>query len=379
MSRKQSWNTILVFCILIFGLTAATLIAPKRQFSETENRSLAQMPQVTAKSVFSGEFESNYEDYLTDQFVLRDEWIGLKTDVERAMQKRESKDIYFADDDYLIEKHTGSFTSERAEQNKNLLVQFVDRYQETFGTDHMTAMVVPNAVDILADKLPPYASPYDEELYLAELEQAVPQEVWFDVASVLRKHSGEELYYHTDHHWKTAAAFYVYQEWADAQGFRVPSIDEYTVETATDQFEGTIQSKLGIHTVYDTIELYHPKEDIFYTVRENNAEEVSYSLYDYTALDTKDKYAVFFGGNQAQITISTRANTGKKLLLIKDSYAHCFVPFLLGEFDEIDMLDIRYYNQKLSDLIAQGGYTDLLFLYNASGFAEDTSLLKLMG
>lgn len=84
MSRRQSWNTILVFCILIFGMTIATMLKPSTEFSETENRSLAQKPSFSIKTLLNGEFESDYESYLTDQFVLRDQWISLKTKAERA-------------------------------------------------------------------------------------------------------------------------------------------------------------------------------------------------------------------------------------------------------------------------------------------------------
>ena len=61
MSRRQSWNTILVFCILIFGMTIATMLKPSTEFSETENRSLAQKPSFSIKTLLNGEFESDYE------------------------------------------------------------------------------------------------------------------------------------------------------------------------------------------------------------------------------------------------------------------------------------------------------------------------------
>ena len=377
MNRKQSWNIITLFCIMIFGFTAATLVKPQTAHSESENRDLAQRPAVRIDTVLNGEFEADYEKYLTDQFVGRDGWIGLKTMAERAMGRSESKDIYFAQDDYLIEKHTGAFTSETAALNIRALGQFAQQYQEQFGDGHMTFLIAPNAVDILRDKLPPYASPYDEDAYLQQVKEALPEGTWFDAASVLREHDGEELYYRTDHHWTTLAAFYVYQAWAQQQGFSPAAKDDYEIEQVTDRFEGTVQSKLGIDAKKDTIELYHPKEDIFYTVQKNDSAEIEYSIYDMPSLETKSKYNVFFGGNHALVKMTTRQNTGRRILVIKDSYAHCFVPFLLKEFDAVDMLDIRYYNQKISDLIAQGAYTDLLFLYNAAGFAEDTSISRL--
>lgn len=376
-NKWQTYITIVIFCILIFGFAIATIILPSKEFSETENRYLAQRPKLELESIMNGKFESDYEEYLTDQFVSKDSLVGLKTSIQKILFKRESKDIYFADDNYLIEKHTDSFNSDIAERNIRLLSKFANKYQEQFGTEHISIMIIPNAVTILKDKLPPLASSYKEEEYLEKIAKSLPENVWFDTAKILQKYNNEELYYRTDHHWKTLSAFYVYQEWAKKQGYTVPEITDYEIKTVTNNFEGTIQSKLGIKTITDTIELFLPKEEIGYTIYNENSKETSNSLYDYSKLDTKDKYAIYFGGNQPFIRINTEVNNDRKILVIKDSYANCFVPFMIGEFGEIDVVDIRYTNQKLSERIKAGEYTDLLVLYNTSGFAEDMSITKL--
>lgn len=375
--KQESWITLTVFCILIFGFTAITLIKPSLAFSETENRVLAQMPEIKAETVLSGEFENAYEAYLIDQFILRDQWIGLKTAVERLLLKRESKDIYFAEDNYLIEKHTGVFAAQMAGRNIAALAEFAGKYGEQFGAGHISVLIVPNAVTILQDKLPPFADSGGGDDYLNQIAEILPEDVWFDTAAVLREHTKEELYYRTDHHWKTRAAFYVYQAWADERGYVVPELTDYEIAVATDCFEGTIQSKLGIKTEGDTIELFFPKEEIHYTVYKADAEESADSLYDFSALDTKDKYAIYFGGNQALLKMTAESDKERKILVIKDSYANCFLPFMLGEFQEIDVVDLRYTNQSVSELIAEGEYTDMLILYNASGFAQDMNVTKL--
>lgn len=379
-SEKKRWQvriTVAVFCILIFGLTVATIFTPTVEFSETENRVLVGMPEVKINEIFNGDFEADYEEYLTDQFIFRNGWISLKTSVERLIGKRESKDIYFAEDDYLIEKHTGAFTTQIAERNITALADFVEKYEAQFGEGHMSVLIVPNAVDILPDKLPPFAEPGSGSDYLEQIAEGLPDNVWFDSASVLREHRLEEIYYRTDHHWKTLAAFYVYQAWAARQGYAIPELTDYEVQTVTDCFEGTIQSKLGISTEGDTIELFLSVNEPAYTVYRNSTSKTESSLYDFAALETKDKYAVYFGGNEPFLQIKTEIENGRKILVIKDSYANCFIPFMLGEFQEIDILDLRYTNQKLSGVIAEGGYTDILILYNASGFAEDISVSKL--
>ena len=384
LSEVESWNMITLFVILVLGLAAASVLCPVREYSETENRTLAQMPRFTAETVFDGSFESDYETFLTDQFILRDSWIGLKTAVERAAFRQESKDVYFAADDFLIEKHSGTFTSETAVTNQSVLPQFVQRYKDLFP-GRMTVMVVPNAVSVMRDHLPLFASPYNETEYLDQMRGEIPDDIWFDAEEILKERyrAGYEDFYRTDHHWRTQAAFAVYrdwaktQDWAEDRSWEIPKESDYSIETVTDQFLGTIQSRLGIRTRADSIEVYLPLGDPFYTVQRENAEPV-YSVYNMPSLETKDKYGVFFGGNTALVKIRTKADPSRKLLVIKDSYANCFVPFLIRDFGAIDMLDVRYYNQLVSELIRNGEYTDCLFLYNAAGFAEDAALGRIL-
>lgn len=367
---KSSKITAAIFCVMLSGMTAATTFNPPIEFSETENRVLAQRPKAGLEDILSGKFESDYESYLADQFIFRNDWIGVKTHVERLLLKREIKGIYLAEDDYLIERHAGIFTTDRAQSNAATLARFVRRYQKDFNEGHLSVIIVPNAANILSDKLPPYAPSNGAEDYLNGIAASMPEGTWVDAARVLRAHADEELYYRTDHHWKTLAAFYVYRAWAKERGYSSPERADYKVEAVSHEFEGTIQSKLGVRTKGDTLELFYPVTEIPFTVQG--------VLYDYPALQTKDKYAVFLGGNHALLHIRTEAGNERKILVIKDSYANCFMPFMLGDFREIDILDLRYSRQRVSRLVAERGYTDLLILYNAAGFAEDTALDRLL-
>lgn len=376
-TKKQNLVRILFFLILIFGMTVITLVFPKKEFSERENRSLAQMPGASVEDCFSGQFEKDYETYLTDQFPWRDKWIGLKTSAEKASFKTETNDVYFAKDGYLIEAHTGSFTGAAAADNIRYLQAFMEDCAEKYGNEHVTAMVVPNAVDILRDLLPAYASPYDQETYLAQIAQALPEGVWFDSGQVLREHMNIQLYYRTDHHWTTQAAYYVYEAWARKKGLDPLTLEQYEKKTVTTGFKGTIDAKVGGENCSDAIDLYIPKETENYRVYHAATGETTDTVYDYSFLDTRDKYSVYFGGNQGLIEVSTDSESKKRLLVVKDSYAHCFIPFTLHDFSEVDFVDLRYYNESLKEYMEKGNYTDILFLYNASGFAEDTSLIKL--
>lgn len=127
--KKDRQNKVLtgLFLALVFGGTAATFLVPKREFSDRENRALQQFPKASVDSVLNGEFESDYETYLSDQFPGRDGWIRVKTEAELAMGKDEIKNIYFAKDDYLIESHEGSFTTDTAEKNIRVSGSFPEK------------------------------------------------------------------------------------------------------------------------------------------------------------------------------------------------------------------------------------------------------------
>ncbi len=374
--KKQNVVIILLFLLLIFGMTVLNLFSPVREFSDRENRTLQQFPKLSVESYFEGSFSKDYESYITDQFIWRDRWIGMKTAVERSSFKQESKGIYFAKDGYLIEKHEGCFTTDTAKNNLSYLADFMEKVSEEYEKDHVTALVVPNAVEILEEKLPPYAVKGEEGDYLAELQRVLPQGTWFDSEAVLKDHKEETLYYKTDHHWKTLAAFYVYEAWAKEQGLTPLTLEDYEVKTVTEKFQGTIESKVGGDVGMDSIQIFKPHQEQSYHLLYNQ-KETKEEIYDWKALDTKDKYGVFFGGNQPVVECSIENDSNRRLLVIKDSYAHCFLPFAFHDFEEVDFVDLRYFNESLQQFREKKDYTDILFLYNVSGFAEDPNVAKL--
>ena len=106
-------------------------------------------------------------------------------------------------------------------------------------------------------------------------------------------------------------------------------------------------------------------------------DDVRDTLYQDEFLEKKDKYSYFLGGNHPQVEINTSTKNGKVLLLIKDSYAHCFVPFLAAHYETILMLDPRYLVTDVAALAQEKGVTDLLVLYNLPNFAVDKNVPRV--
>lgn len=383
MQKKTDLYTILtivVFVLFIFGLATASLFSPKKTFSSNENRYLATKPKLSLQTIFSDDdkinFAVNYEKYVTDQFVLRDEWILVKSMAELGFMKRELKDVYIGKDGYLIEEHSID-NAEQTEKNINRLAAFINQYAERLGEEHVKVMLIPSAAMILKDKLPPYAESYDEDILIHSLITLLNGDTFVDVRDNFLEHRDEYIYYKTDHHYTTLGAYYAYQVWANKTGRDVLSKDDFAVEQISDSFLGTIHSKINLPVKSDLMFTYTPKDlrevEIVYDMDESKKKD---TLYETNHLETKDKYSTYLDGNHAFVSIKTGVQNGQKLLVIKDSFAHSFVPLVTSTFEEIYMTDFRYNRMPVSQIIEEYGITDILVLYNTMKFANDTNSIN---
>lgn len=384
MNKKklQSLTLCFLFCFLIFGITGWSFVIPVKSFSENENRFLAQMPVFSKETLLDGTYTKEYETFITDQFPLRDAWITLKTMSERAMLKQESNGVYFGRDGYLIETHARSeVNEEQLKTNTERLLTFLERTVQQLGKEHVSVILVPTANTILTNKLPPFASGFDQIGYIQKLQSKLKKnhmdEILVDVTSALYNHNEEEIFYRTDHHWTALGAYYAYEEWIQSRKLEPIKLNSYNPIEVTSKFYGTIYSKVNTKVKPDSIVIYEPKEEKKYQVNYNMGEWVADTLYDEKQLEGKDKYAIFLGGNNAVVSIKSENKNGKKLLIIKDSYAHCFTPFVVDHYEETQMIDLRYFNMLVSDYIDKEGFDDVLFLYNIPNFIKDRNMSNL--
>lgn len=369
MQKNKISISAVVFVVLIFGGTLASLFSKKRLFSENENRRLEQMPEFSIEKLLDGSFGTDYEKYLSDQFFARDTWISIKTYTERLIGKKDINGVYFGKDGYLIEKHPSTpVDKETADRNAERVADFLKRQQALLGEGHCKFLLVPGSIDVLQEKLPPFASDDAMPYFLETMKALVPEEIYVDLYDEMLSHADEGIYYRTDHHWTTLGAYYAYVLWAKDCGITPKALSEFTPEEISD-FYGTVHSKVNIAAEPDTITLYHSGTP--FTVEYDMTETLE-GLYVKEHLDTKDKYSVFLDGNHALVKITGGEKNGKTLLVVKDSFAHSFVPFAAEHFETVYMLDLRYFNMQVSQFAEQCGATDLLVLYNRLNLEEDT-------
>ena len=371
-NRRQQgqWLSILLIgCVALF--LVLSLLVPDKEFSESENRSLAQRPKLS--SIMEGTFLSDLGDYFADQFPARDMWMSLNLGINKLLGQKEASGVYLCEDDYLIQVPSAP---NEEQVNRNLAA--VNAFAQNHPDLKTVMAVVPNAVTIHADKLPENAPARDQGADLVNIRGQLTDTDFVDVTKTLQSHSDEYLFYKTDHHWTSLGAAYAFKDIAAAMGIQAPELTEYTVYPVSTTFEGTLSSKSGSHSALDTVDIYVPNANIDYFVTYADSGEDISSLYRREALNNKDHYTVFFGGNYSRVDITTTANTGRCLLLFKDSYANCMVQFLYPYFDHITMIDPRYYYDNVELVIRSEAITDVLYLYNADTFLGDTSLADVL-
>lgn len=345
------------------------MITPNKVFSETENRNLEQKPTFSLENLYQGKFTKDYEKFIADQFVFRNMWIGLKSDSERALLKNESNGVYLSKSNCLIQafkKPDKEIFKEKVE-SVNKIAAVAPNVKKYF-------MLVPNTVEILKDNLPAYAPNDSEKLVLDQTRDYLDKSINFvDVTNALDSKKDEYIFYRTDHHWTSKGAFYAYTELSRYMEFTAHDENYFNIKKVDDNFYGSLSSKSGFQYLKaDSIELYIPKKEEQYHVEYIDENKVTNSIYNMESLKTKDKYSVFFGGNHGLIKITTNAIGEKRLLIIKDSYANSFIPFLTGDYSQIYVVDPRYYEDDLSTLIKTSKVNDLLILYNVNTFYNDS-------
>ncbi|MCM1989813.1 DHHW family protein [Oceanirhabdus seepicola] len=370
MSRTSNrFITFMCSIFMIIGLLFHIII-PDRKFSELENRNLSAFPKFSLKTLFSGKFTEKFDEYIQDQFPFRDFWVGIKSDTERASLKIDNNNVYFGKDDFLLEKF------KKPGENLDKNIDSINTFKNYIGDIPINFLLVPNSVKIYEDKLPKYAINYDQKILMEYVNSMIKNEINFiNPMDYLLENKDQYLYFKTDHHWTMLGAYYGYKSFMESKGLEPINLEDFEIKTLTDNFYGTLFSKANnTHIAPDEIiTFYHNAfEDIEITF--NNKTETYDNFYFNENLDKKDKYTVFLNGNNPLLKITTNKKNNKKIMLIKDSYAHCFIPFLSAHYEEIHVVDPRYYKVNLKEYINENSINEVLFLYNVSNFTEDPAL-----
>ncbi len=386
-----------IFAFVLLAVPISTIILPKQERSENENRTLATFPTLINEKKweqaedFGGyvdaikwdyitvrdkpSFMDDIETYYADHLVGRELWVQAKNKMETLVGKQEINGVYTVDD-HMIQVFT-EYDADDVQSSVNAMNLFAENHPEL----PCSIMLAPTAQEFFQNKMPGYNGYLSQKSFIEDVYEQMEGFTTIDSLSFMSEHKDDYLFYRTDHHWTSLGAYYAYCSAAKTLGYSAYSLNDFNIETVSSDFRGTLYSKtLDNGVTPDSIDYYHLKNnapEITMTVNTGTEERVYDSLYVRDYLDVKDKYSSFTGSNQPIIHIDTNIENGKKLLLVKDSYAHSLVPFLANHYEKITMVDMRYINGDLNYFIDMDEYNQALFMFNAVSFSTDEMLDKI--
>ena len=256
--------------------------------------------------------------------------------------------------------------------------QTANHYKELMPELNVFVMVIPTSVSYYC---PQAALAYtgSQLKQINNVQSHLNDDVYgIDVYTILGEHRDEPIYLRTDHHWAPLGAYYAASKLAEAAGVDFLDISEYD--------EHVVHGYVGSMYAYaKDIRISSNPEDFVYYVPKNVTLKTTYTNYK---LDSSwnvagesepaegsffikypdgsgGAYCTFMGGDAKITRVETSTDNGRKLLILKDSYGNALPAFLFGSFEEVHVIDSRYFTKNIQDYIAEYGITDLLFANNA--------------
>lgn len=373
MKSKNKFNIIIVatFVLYISIFFVLFIVIKDKEFSELENRKLSSFPKLSLERLINKEFGNEFETYLADQFPLRNKFISIKSSSEYILQKKENNGVYIGNNNMFIEK---------LDEVDVELIDKITSYINNFSRKYnMYVMIAPTTYTVYSENLPMYVDTNKElealDYFVSRLDSSI---VNIPLVNSLREHKNEYIYYNTDHHWTTLGAYYGYVEFCKYYDIDEIKYSDFEKEIVSNSFYGTLFSKGNFtYAKPDSITLYYPKNKIDYVVDYVFSERKTNNIYEMDYLNKKDKYGVFLDNNHPLVKISTDIKNGKKIAIIKDSYSHSLIPFLINNFEEIHIIDLRLFKGNVDDYLNENNLEDVLLMYNIRNIISDRNIMRL--
>lgn len=421
---------------------AATIILttfPRPTFSEVEKRDLAQFPEWTLDKMADGSFTSEVSSWFSDSEPYREQLITLSLkikDLERLVLSDDNVTFHAADDimgegmaeegEEMVEEEDtlGEYSNHVANDGKAKLshagiiivgsgenvralmayggvkgggkfCDMVNTYKETFGdTMNVYAMVIPNAAEFyLPEKWKTHSKSQLATLKSIQ-EQLSPDVKFVNVYNTLGNHADEPIFLRTDHHWAPLGGYYAAAEFAKAAKVDFKDLESYE-QKVVHGFVGTMygySKDISIKNAPEDFVYYEPL-NVEYTTT-----YITYNLNEKFQITkvlgpTKEKYfykfrdgsggaySTFMGSDMRVTHVHTSVANGRRVLVIKDSFGNAVPGYLFYSFEDVFVVDNRYFHLNMKDYVGENGITDILFacsVFNAYGNAFSNNCQRLL-
>lgn len=358
LKTKNILLAVLMAGALLAGFLCCLLL-PDREFSLSERRKLASMPELSAENLLSGAFAEDFETYVQDQFPLREGFRRLKALTETyALGKLDNNGLYLAE---------GHLAKLDYPLNEKMLDHAAERFRYLYDT-YLAGRDMKIYFSVIPDKNVFLAGQsgrlsYDYETLVSAMRKKTDYMEYIDLLSVLSL----DDYYRTDSHWRQERLPPVAEALAGAMGAELPRA-EYTENTTETPFYGVYSGQSALPVSPDTlVYLTNDAMDGCTVTGYGSGAAEALPMYNTDMGRGRDPYELFLSGAQPVITIENpMAETHRELIIFRDSYASSLAPLLVGAYSQITLVDIRYVQSAALDRFVDFKAQDVLFLYSSS-------------
>ena len=422
--------------MVFVAATAILTTFPRPTFSEVEKRDLAQFPQWSLSSLADGSFTEGVSTWFSDSEPYREQLITLSLkikDLERLVLSEEEHVTFHAADNMFGEEgmvdpemqaELGEYSNHVANDGNakiahsgilivgsgsnvralmtyggvnggNAFAKMANTFKDTFG-DKVTiyTMVIPNAAEYYVPEK--WKSHTKSQLpLLKNIQELLSPDVKFvNVYNTLGNHADEPIFLRTDHHWSPLGGYYAAAEFAKVAGVEFKDLSNYE-RKVVHGFVGTMygySKDISIKEAPEDFVYYEPLGVEYTTSYISFTVDKDFKItkttgpangpFFYKMKDGSGMAYSTFMGTDCRIThVNTSVKNGRKLLIIKDSFGNAIPGYLFYSFEDIFVVDNRYFDRNLKDYIIKNGVTDLLFAcstFNAYGGAFVPNCLQLL-
>lgn len=418
---------VTVTAVVFVALTVLFCFFPRSSFSQLERRELAKFPSYTRDSLASGKYAEALGSWFSDTEPYRDEFMSFNhrfkkslalkrggeesvtfhavsaqadpaqmapaPPTEEELQNKErdieavggigaDADAKMANRGIVIAGHgpetRALMVFGGSGKGKSAYAEAVNEYGRVLGSGvKVYAMVIPTSIEFYCpDKVKGKTNSQlatIKNIY-SQLSDSVKA---VDAYTPLGQHAAEPIYLRTDHHWAPLGAYYAARQFAQVAKVKVPDLKRYDRHVIHD-FVGTM------YGYSKDIAIKNAPEDFVYYTPKDTSYTTTYIVYDLDSkfrvvgehAPTKGKffykfkdgsgmaYSTFMGSDRKTTVVRTGVGNGRKLMVIKDSFGNAFPGYMFESFEEVHVLDFRYFNRNLQQYVKEYGITDVVLFLN---------------
>lgn len=428
---KPSVLYIIIVSAVFVGLAGVFLLLPRSTYSELEKRELAEFPEFRLDKLKGAQYTSEVSHWFSDTEPYRDEFMTA------SMKVRDMLRVSFGDDEDAITFHSTGGDSPATEYNNGIENQadFENNITADENAKIASAGIIlvgkaPNVIALNAfggeatggkefakvaseyareipnAKVYVMAIPLASEFYLPEKakSKSKPQLPFIknvygsltdgakgvNAYGALASHAEENIYLRTDHHWSPLGAYYAAQEFAKTAGVPFKDLSSYEKRVVHD-FVGSMYGYSKDISVKNSPEdfVYYMPKGVKYDVTYRNytinkdyqvtgeGKPVKGAFFNHYKDGSGGAYSTFMGGDSRLTHVSTDTKNGRRLIVIKDSYGNPVPGYLFYSFEDIYVVDFRYFTHNIKKFAADNKVTDIVFCLNVFNVYSNSSAAKI--